>query len=264
MYRTAQSVCVMLLTLPMAAYAASEFDGTWKSDPSSWKATSTDDYLLKGGTFTCLAGCSVKQPVPADGAFHSVSGSHYVDAFAATPVDKQTVHLEFRKNGAKVAENTLLASADGKTLTIKIMSNANTNGGPPITGTLVETRVGDAPAGSHAISGKWQLSGADGISDNATSATYKLDGDTLTMTQPTGQSYTAVLGGPEAPFKGDQGINLVAVRRAGPHGIEETDKLNDKIVWIGTSTISNDGKTMKTVWQDKVSGSAGSFTSIKQ
>jgi hypothetical protein len=264
MYRSTQAVCVVLLALPVAAYAASEFDGTWKTDLSSWKSTSTDEYLLKDGTYTCLAGCIVKQPVPADGAFHSISGSPYSDALAATPVDKQTLHLESRKNGAKVADETLVASADGKTLTIRFVSSANTNGGPPVTGTIVETRMGDAPAGSHAISGTWQTSGAKGISENAMLATYKLDGDLLTMTAPTGQSYTAVLGGPDAPFKGDPGANLVAVRRVGPHAIEETDKLNDKTVWIGTSTVSDDGKTMTTVWQNKLDGGAGSFTSSKQ
>ena len=107
------------------------------------------------------------------------------------------------------------------------------------------------------------LSGS-AISGNALETTFKSDGDTVTMSQPPGQSYTAVIGGPDAPFKGDPGTDMVSLKRVGPHAIEETDKQNGAVVWVGTYTISDDGKTMTTVWTDKRNNTGGSGTSTKE
>jgi hypothetical protein len=254
----------MLLVAPTGALAANEFDGTWKSDQSSWKSTTPDEYLLKDGTYTCLAGCSSRTPVPADGAFHAIVGSSYSDAMAATAVDDHTVRLEFRKKGAPVGGMTIVVSGDGTTLTAMYSMSANTNGGPPVTGTSIEHRVGPAPAGAHAVSGKWVYSGGANTSANGLETTYKTSGDTLTMTSPTGQTYTAVVGGPDAPYNGDPGVNGVSLRRVGPHAIEETDKLDGKVVMVVTNTVSDDGKTMTTVWSDKRTGGDGSAVAVKE
>ena len=74
-----------------------------------------------------------------------------------------------------------------------------------MTGSLTETRVADAPAGAHALSGSWKMDKYDNVSDEGTTVTYKLNGDTLHMTSPAGQSYDAKLDGTEVPIQGDTG-----------------------------------------------------------
>lgn len=263
MSRISTAVFAALLALPASAFA-SDFDGTWKSDPGSWKITTPDQFLLMNGRYTCLAGCPVKQTLTANGADNGVKDALYVDTLAVFVVDDHTVRIIGKKHGVPVTESIGKVSPDGKTLAVTYSSSSDTNGGAPMTGSYTETRVSDGPEGAHLISGKWMFNGAAKASDNSLLTTYKLDGDTLTMTQPTGQSYTAKLGGGDAPFLGDPGLNGVSVRRVGPHAIEETDKLNGAVVWVGTSTVSDDGTTMTTVWDDKRIGQGGSGTATKQ
>ena len=80
---------------------------------------------------------------------------------------------------------------------------------------MKETRVAKGPAGSKAISGSWRILKFEALSDNAITWTYKVSGDELAMTNPTGQSYNAKLNGTEAPFKGDLGTTSVAVKMRG-------------------------------------------------
>jgi hypothetical protein len=264
MLKIAQAAFAASMVLAPCAAMAADFDGTWKSNPSSWKATTPNEYVLVNGTYTCLAGCYIKQAIPADGADHAVTGVPYLDTFAVIVLNDHAAEFVGKKNGAKVSDATSTVSADGKTMSTNFSNASNTNGGAPVTGAFTEARVGGGPAGAHAISGKWRFDGASGVSDNGTLTTFKLDGDTLTMTQPTGQSYTAVIGGPDAPYQGDPGIDTVSLRRVGPHAIEETDKFKGAVVWIGTSTVSDDGTTMTTVWEDKRNNSGGSGTATKQ
>ena len=67
------------------------------------------------------------------------------------------------------------------------------------------------------------------ISDKELLVTYRFEGDTFSMSRPTGQSYAAKLNGPEAPYKGDPDTNSVALKRLDKNTIEETDKLNGKV-----------------------------------
>ena len=84
----------------------------------------------------------------------------------------------------------------------------------------------------------------ESMSDNALMFTLKVEGDSLHMSEPTGQSYTAKLDGTEAPYKGDPGITTVSVKRIDKSTIEETDKLNGKTLFVARMTVSADGKTL--------------------
>ena len=68
----------------------------------------------------------------------------------------------------------------------------------------------------------------ENISDNAITWSYKVNGDDLTMTSPTGQTYTAKMNGPEAPMQGDPGITTVSVKSMGKKTLEETDHADGK------------------------------------
>ena len=73
---------------------------------------------------------------------------------------------------------------------------------------------------------------------------YKIDGDYLNMSRPTGESFRAKLDGTDSPYNGDPSISAVSVKLIDANSIEETDKLNDKPVSIVRRTIAADGKSM--------------------
>jgi hypothetical protein len=88
------------------------------------------------------------------------------------------------------------------------------------------------------------MSKMDSVSDNSVMVMYKIEGESLTMSEPTGQSYVAKLDGTEAPFKGDPGLTTVSVKRIDKDTIQETDKRNGKAIFTVHMTISADGKSL--------------------
>ncbi len=74
--------------------------------------------------------------------------------------------------------------------------------------------------------------------------TNKVEGDSLSMSTRTGQSYTAKLDGTEAPYKGDPGTTSVSVKKVDKNTIEETDKRDGKVISVARMTVAADGKNM--------------------
>jgi len=254
----------VILAFPAAARASSEFDGTWKTDLSSTIVSSRpDEFSLVNGTYQCVHGCHNNPRVPADGVDHAEGGSPFYDTIAVQVVNDRTVYEADKKGGHVVNERISSVSKDDRTLTIYYINSAETNGGPPMTGTITETRDGKAPQNGHAISGRWKQVGLTS-SDNQLIWSMKLEGDQLTLKQATGQSYTAQLGGPDAPYFGDLGVTSVAVRKVGSHAIEEIDKKDGKVVSTTIMTVSADGKTLISKTSDKVSGQDTTWKATKQ
>jgi len=104
----------------------------------------------------------------------------------------------------------------------------------------------------------------DTLSDNGLTVTYKTAGGSLSMSSPTGQSYTAKLDGTEAPFRGDPGTTSVSVKQVDKNTIEETDKRDGKVISVERMTVSADGKTMTVKVDDKLHGTTSEFTAAKQ
>jgi hypothetical protein len=251
------------LLVPGAA-AQSVFDGTWKIDLSKVDfPTKPDQYLLQDGTYSCKT-CNDAVPVKADGTDQPTTGFPYADTLAVKVVSDHQVQLTFKKAGKVVSTTTMNVSPDGKTLSVEFSDSSATNGGPPVTGKSIETRVAKGPAGSHLVSGSWHPTKLEGMSDNAITFTYKINADELTMTNPTGQSYTAKLDGTDAPYKGDPGITSVSVRLVGKDTLEETDKRDGKALYVNSLTVGADGKTAKVVSEDKRQNTKTAATAIKQ
>ncbi len=168
-----------------------------------------------------------------------------------------------KKDGKVVATSNTTVSSDGKTATFDFTDSSNTNAAP-VTGKGEAERVAKGPAGSNAISGSWRTTKMESLSDNAITWTYKVDGDMLTMSYPTGQTYTAKMNGTEAPMKGDPGVTTVSVKMMGKDTLEETDRRDGKVISVTKSTVSSDGKTMKIDSDDKLHGSTMKFEAMKQ
>jgi hypothetical protein len=252
------------LLMPTPATAQSVFDGTWKVDMKKVDFPKKPDVLLlQGGMYACKT-CNPPYEIKADGTDQSVTGHPYYDSVAIKVVNDHAIEETDKKNGKVVSTSTSTVSPDGNTVMFTFSDSSNTNGGPPVTGKGEATRVAKGPAGSNAISGSWRTTKIEGLSDNATSWTYKVSGDEITMTNPTGQSYTAKLNGADAPMKGDPGINSVSAKMKGKDTLEETDKRDGKVISVFKMTVAADGKTAKASVEDKLQNRTTDFDATKQ
>jgi hypothetical protein len=241
--------------------AAAGIDGTWKADVTSAKFDQKpDEFLLQNAKYDCKT-CTPPLSVPADGAFHAVTGHPYYDQISLKTVDDKTVQQATRFKGRDVGSSTMKVSADGNTLGIdwKDMTVANA---PPSTGHSEETRVAAAPAGAHAISGSWKPSKVENINAEALTVSFRTEGETLHMSSPSGTSYDAKLDGSDTPIKGDPAGTTASVKKLANGSIEETDKRAGKVVWVGTFMPGSDGK-LHVDTENKLDGSKVSYTADK-
>lgn len=249
------------LLLAAAAPAPSPFDGTWKTDMSSIKfPTRPRVMLVKDGVFTCSS-CVPAYSLKADGAFHPVAGHPENDEMSVKVMDARTVEEVDRKGGRTVGTAKIVLASDGRTATVRWTDTTNP-GAPKASGESVNTRVAPAPAGAHPLSGGWLAVKAQG-SDTAITQTIKLEGDRLTMTTPTGQSYVARIDGPAAPFKGDPTVTTVSVKRTGPLELVETDFYDGKPISEMRMTAAPDGRSILFHGKNLKTGSTSSAKVVK-
>ena len=252
----------LLLLVPVLGWAQSPFDGTWKIDLSKTKLPKKPDVLLlQDGMYECKT-CAPPIKVKADGQFQPVSGNPYVDMEKVTVIDDRHVNSESQKAGKQMSTVKRSVSDDSNTLTEEWTYSGNPSGGT-VSGTDTMTRVAKGPAGSNAVSGSWREAKSDVATADALLFTYKSGGDSLSMTTPTGQSYDAKLDGKQVPYVGDPGTTTVSLKRIGD-SIEETDYRDGKVISVGKSTVSPDGKTMTIVVDDKLHGTASTYLAVKQ
>ncbi len=257
------TVLPMAVSVATPALAESPFDGSWKIDMGATKLPDKPDaYVLKDGVYECST-CAPGYKVKADGAFHPAPGHAYYDQVAIKVVDPHTIALSGRKGAKTVFTETSTVSADGQTLTsaFKDMTAAN---GSVVTGKGTQTRVGKGPAGSHAISGSWRTTSYSGLSENGLLISFKTEGNKISMSTPTGQSYTATFGGPAVPIKGDTGGTFAQVKKVDARTFEETDTQKGKVSSIATVSVSPDGKIMTAVIDDKLHGTKTEYKAMKQ
>jgi hypothetical protein len=260
------TVGLAMVCLPILALAQSDFDGTWKINLS--KAVIPDKahvFLLQNGMYQCKT-CVPTISVKADGDDHDATGSPYYDAISIKVLDDRSIEKTEKKNGKTVATSRFMVSPDGSTATFEFTDSSNTNADPVI-GKGVMSRIAKAkhpPAGSHAISGSWRISKMESFSDNALAFTFKVDGERVSMTNPTGQSYTATLDGTDAPYKGDPGINAVSTLRLGKDTFMETDKRNGKTIRTRRIMINPGADNTMTIIVDDASTGTTVFAADKQ
>jgi hypothetical protein len=237
------------------------YDGTWKADVATAKwDQKPDEYLLQGGKYECKS-CTPPLSVAADGAFHPITGQPYLDQLSVKVVDDKSVQQATKLKNRDTGGSTMKVSADGKTLGIDFKDMSVPNA-PPATGHVEETRVAAGPAGSHAISGSWKPSKAQGINAEALTVTFRSDANTLHMNSPSGTSYDAKLDGTDTPIKGDPAGTTASVKKLSDSSFQETDKRDGKIVSVTTFTVGGDGK-LNVASENKLNGSKFSYSADK-
>ncbi|MGH6889913.1 MAG: hypothetical protein ACREHF_12085 [Rhizomicrobium sp.] len=248
--------------VPGLALADSPFDGTWKADLNSVDFSKKPDvYVLKDGMYTCKT-CAPAYTIKADGSDQRVSGHPGFDTVAIKVVDAHTVQQTNKKGGKTVYTETDTVAPDGKTVDIGFTDSSNSKGSP-VTGKVSAKQVAAGPTKSNAISGSWITTSVSGLSDAALSVTYKTDGDMLSMTDPTGESFDAKMDGTEAAFNGSPDVTNVSVKKAGARTLVQTTSRNGKIVNLRHMTVSKDGKTMKVSSHNEMTGQMTSWTNQK-
>jgi hypothetical protein len=250
---------LILILSPLAALASSAFDGTWKSNLESFKATGKPDvYLLADGEYTCSS-CSPELKVKADGADHKVSGHSYYDTASVKVTGPNSDEVVLKQADKMSVHFVDTVSSDGATLTIKIK---NYTGKVPVDVELTEKRVAAGPAGSHPVSGSWQQQGFGG-DDVTRTVQYSMTSDGFRM-HWNGQSYDAKFDGKDYPVANDPGKTTVSLKKIDDSTVEETDRRQGKVVDEYRLTVSKDGKTIAVRDKDVAHGQEVTYTLDKQ
>jgi hypothetical protein len=254
---------VVLISWLTFVQAQSRFDGTWKIDlAESQSSTTLYVYLLQDNTYRCTT-CDPPLDIRADGRDQKITGEPCYDTVSLKVVDDWTTVETDKRNGKTVGTSKMTVSSDGNSATVDWTESCNVNG-DVVSETFILSRVTKGPCGSHAVSGSWQILKRVSLSENALVVTLKLEGDTFSFADPTGQSYSARLDGTETPFKGDLSNTMVSVKRIGENTIEETDKHDGKVVEVTRFTPSADGETMTVSMENKVKETTRQFVLHKQ
>jgi hypothetical protein len=258
-------VFVLFLTpiflAPAFLSAQTLFDGTWRTNMDQSKLSPKPiAFSLAAGMYECSS-CNPQIKIKADGADQPTPGQSY-DTESVKAVDAHSMQVVTKKNGKITAESTRTLSDDGKTLTVKTTSHPE-NSDKTVSSEATFTRVEKAPAGANGTSGSWRLSKVQ-EDENGLTTTYKSSGDELTMSTPTGESYTAKLDGKDYPAKGAYSYNSVSLKRINDRTIEETDKRDGKVVEVSKINVAPDGKNMTVVATATLTGRTSTYVAHKQ
>lgn len=252
-------LAVLLLLTTSPILAQTRFDGTWmmKMDTLQFSGT-PEEYLVDQGLYRCLS-CVPPVDVKSDGSDQKVAGHDaYYDTMSARILDERSVEFIFKKHGKVVARSSETVSPDGKTM---LEAFTNTADPDPVIGKAGFIRVGDAPAGAHALSGKWQMRTIKNATEAGTLTTYRSIPGGLKILNGR-QSYDVKFDGKDYPIGGDRHAT-VSLKLIDDFTMEEVDKNDGKILTIIRMSVSQDGKTMKVESSDKQRGGTMTYTAEK-
>jgi hypothetical protein len=254
-------LCVVVCLFPVLMFAQSPFDGTWKTNMAASKL-STKPYVfsVNNGMYDCES-CVPKINTKADGQDQAVTGQTY-DTISVQVVDANSIHAVTKKAGKPTSDSTRTLSADGKVLTVAGTSYP-ADGSQPYKYEAKYTRVAKSPAGSNATSGSWRIQNVNEDTAGLTSM-WKVSGDEVSMSTPTGENWQAKFGGPESPVKGTYASETVSVKKLGPREMEATYKRDEKPYSVEKMTVSADGKKMTSVVDNKWTGRISTMVDEKQ
>lgn len=232
---------ILLLLAPSVALAQNRFDGAWEMKMDTIELSGPpEEYLLKDGMYHCLT-CVPKVDVKADGTDQRVAGHAYFDTLSVRVVDANSVEFLSKKNSKPTFRATETVSPDGKTMVEELSETPVTQ---RVTGHATFVRVSSGPAGSHALSGSWQMRTIRNASSTGPTTTYHSTKDGLKGSAGA-TSFDAKFDGKDYPLIGDPAHGTVSLRRIDENTIEETDKQDGKVIRVTRMTVSKDGKSMQ-------------------
>jgi hypothetical protein len=193
------------------------FSGRWRIDTTSLKGNvpPTTFELVDGGLKR-----DDNAVVKADGQFHHVPGSGYVDEQSIS-IESDHVIKEVDKVRGKLAYTVeYVVSSDGNTLTWHVASYTSPSG-QAVTGETVMRRTRPATKGAHLITGRWERVSV--TADSKNDWIMKLDGKHFSWRTDVGTGYSATIGGKSVKIDGDNSGARALITRPRPDTIVETD-----------------------------------------
>ena len=250
----------LLVALSSATlFAQARFEGTWRMKMETLEFSGTpEDYLISHNMYHCVS-CVPRVDVKTDGADHSVTGHEaYYDTIAVRILDDRSLDFTFKKKGKLVATSKETVASDGKTM---IEEFRNASEGDPVIGKANFIRVADGPAGSHALSGKWQMRTVKNDTEAGTLTTYRVIPGGLRIISGR-EAYDVKFDGKDHPAGKDlhSTISLTLIDES---TVEETDKHDGKVFTVSRMTVSGNGATMKVQSLDKQRGGTMTYTAEK-
>src|SRR5919202_2039935 len=237
-----------------SARAASPFDGVWVDDlKTQMGRAGFDEYVVATGLYRCDS-CSPRRSYPADGKMRSVPGDASVTSESVAVTGPAT--MVTRTISPQMSrETTMTVAADGQSATY-VSLDAWPGRAKRLRTTYVAKRVAPAPAGAHAGSGSWQGVSYLEVPEEYRSVELREAHGRFTRRNFRHGRYTATIGGPPAPVRGDgKDIYRATVRAPDPRTRVETILLGDKPLVVRTYALSADGKSMVTAARDPEDGS---------
>ena len=254
-------LCVVVCLFPVLMYAQSPFDGTWKTNMSQSKLSQKPYiFAIVNANYDCES-CVPKISVKADGQDQAVTGQLF-DTVSIKVEGPKSIHAITKKAGKTTGDSTRTVSADGKMLTVAGTSYP-ADGSQPYQYEATYVRVGGGPAGSHSTSGSWRIQNVNEDSAGLTT-TWKVAGDVVSMSTPTGESWQAKFGGSESPVKGTYANETVSVKKLGDRSIEVTYNRDGKLYIVTKLSVSTDGKKLTEVLDNKLTGRVSTYIAEKQ
>lgn len=217
-----------------------------------------EEYLIDKGMYRCVS-CVPPVKLKIDGSDHGAAGHEaYYDTISARIVDDRSVEFTFKKAGKVVSRSKETVSPDGRTMVEEFTNSSESD---PVVGKAAFIRVGDAPAGSHALSGKWQMRTIKNATEAGTLTTYRSVAGGLKIISG-GQSYDVRFDGKDYSVAGDAD-ETVSMKLIDDSTIEETDKHDGNVMTIVRMIVSKDGQSMTVESSDKQRGGTMTYTAEK-
>lgn len=256
-------VAIALLAVASPALAASPFNGTFRTDPTTMELPDKPrELVLAGGVYACTS-CAPPERVPADGAAHALPGHPYADQMSVKVIDPRTIAVAYRKGGRATYEYTQTVAADGKTA-VTAWTEHGLGDSAPVTGTETGERVAPPAAGAHVVSGAWRTTTMS-ASENGLVFTMADDGRAFSFADQAGSySYTAPFGGAAVPVKGDPTGGMVAATKRDDRTIELAITRGGKPAASYTMVAAPDGRTITAVYEDKLQNTQTRMVMNKQ
>ena len=136
--------------------------GRWKADITAIRLEPRPaEFVLQGTTYICKS-CKPALIVQANGQFQRVADQPKFDSIAVQVVDDRTVVIRVRRGQRRVSSVVMQVSGDGNVLNSRFRNTSKLNAAP-VQGTETARRTGPAPAGAHAVSGRWTPGSRSGL-----------------------------------------------------------------------------------------------------
>jgi hypothetical protein len=238
----------------LVAAAESPFVGTWKLNPAKSQFTGTTV------TYEQLPAGEMRVTEGGQSYNFKPDGKEYPAVFGMTAAWKQldpnTWEVTLKVKDRVLSTDTIKVSADDKTLTVN--SKGRTPDGTPFDDHISYQRVSGGPG----LAGKWKSTKVT-ISSPQTLELSSYAGDGLSWKMAAFNATANMkFDGKDNPVEGPTVPPnfTIAATSTGPRSFELVEKMNGKIVYRGTYTLSDDGKTLTAVFSPE--GASDKVTAV--